>query len=490
MRTIILALLVAGLFVRGYSQTGVVQQINNTVNNDVALGPLRFLASDELMGRSPRRPEIDIAANYIAGQFQSFGLEKANGQDDYFQSFTLTSITPAGNGSLAVGNRSFNIGSEMLQVSASDISIEAPLLFAGYGTDADVANLNLTGKIVFAYFGITDSSGFREGLANTRSKASLLAKKGAVALVEIFRQKDADWKWLQAYLGRERTSLGDYPVPVLLLNSGDPAFAASLKDAGTTKIFTSGNKVRAIPAKNVMGMVRGTDLKLKNEYVVLSAHYDHLGVAPDPQEVNGRKDSIYNGARDNAIGVTAVVNAARFFAKYPPRRSLLFILYTAEEMGLLGSRYFAEHPVLPLNKIVYNLNCDNGGYNDTSIITIIGLGRTSADDDMRKACEAYDVKATADPVPELDLFDRSDNLNLAMKGIPAPTFGMGVTGFDSIIRKYYHQLSDEVESFDLKYALTYIRAYVLAAKNIADNPARPMWIKNDKYEAAWKKLYR
>ena len=131
---------------------------------------------------------------------------------------------------------------------------------------------------------------------------------------------------------------------------------------------------------------------------------------PTPKTEDGVTDSIYNGARDNAIGVTAVLNAARYFAKHPPKRSVLFVLYTAEEMGLLGSHYFSDNPLLPLKKIVYNLNCDNGGYNDTSIVTVIGLGRTSADDDIKAAAAAYGVKATSDPVPELNLFDRSDNL--------------------------------------------------------------------------------
>ena len=359
MRSLLLAITIAASFARGYSQTGAVQDIDNIITGESALKPLRYLASDELMGRSPKRPEIQLAADYIADQFRMYGVEKIETLDDYFQPFELVT---------------------------------------------DTTN-NVTPKVI-----------------------------------------------------------------------GRPVLAPA-------------NNSKPILANNVMGMVEGTDETLKKQFIVLSAHYDHLGVAPVPKSVNGKKDSIYNGARDNAIGVTAVMNAARYFAKHPARRSILFILFTAEEMGLVGSRYFAEHPVLPLNKIVYNLNCDNGGYNDTTIITVIGLGRTSADDDIKKACLDYGVEAIADPVPELNLFDRSDNVNLAAKGIPAPTFGMGVTSFDSVIRKYYHQVTDEVSSFDLKYALTYIKAYILAAKNIADNPAQPAWIKDDKYEAAWKRLY-
>ena len=155
----------------------------------------------------------------------------------------------------------------------------------------------------------------------------------------------------------------------------------------------------------------------------------------------------------------------------------------------MGSRYFSDHVVVPLNKMVYNLNIDNGGYNDTTIVTVVGLGRTSADDDIQKAAEAYGLKAIPDPIPEQNLFDRSDNLSLAIKGVPAPTFGMGVTAFDAEIMKYYHQLADEAASINPRYALKYIRSYVLAAKNIADNPTQPLWKKDDKYEAAWMKLF-
>jgi hypothetical protein len=340
MRTLLVFLQFIGLAISGLSQNAVVSEIDKTVAPGTAMEPLYFLASDELRGRSPQRPEIHIAAKYISEKFRSFGVKEVKGAEGYLQPFGL----------------------------------------------------------------------------------------------RVPQQKRKD----------------------------------SVKNKDT---------IKPIPASNVIGWVEGTDPALKNQYIVLSAHYDHIGMASQPKMEDGKADSIFNGARDNAIGVTAVLNAARYFSIYPPKRSILFILFTAEEMGLIGSRYFSENTLVPLKKIVYNLNCDNGGYNDTTIVTVVGLGRTSADEDIKKACEAYGVKATPDPVPELNLFDRSDNLNLAIKGVPAPTFGMGFTGFDSVVRKRYHQLSDEVSTFNLTYALTYVKSYILAAKNIADNPRQPTWIK-------------
>ena len=326
-------------------------EINNIITPEVGLLPLRFLASDELMGRSTLRPEINIAAKYIAETFRSFGVKEAPNTTDYFQPFEFTP---------------------------------------------------------------------------RRRKSEEASETSAPAKVQ---------------------------------------------------------------AKNVIGWIEGTDPQLKDQFIVLTAHYDHLGVAKQAVTQDGKTDSIYNGARDNAIGVTAVMDAARYFSQRPPKRSVLFIAYAAEEMGEWGSKYFADNPVIPLKQMVYNLNIDNASYNDTTIVTVVGLGRTSADDDIKKACAAYGLTAVSDPAPEQNLFDRSDNVNLAVKGIPAPTFSLGFKSFDQEIMKYYHQLSDEVGNMNLNYAMKYIRSFILSAKNIADNTQQPTWKKGDKYEAAWKALY-
>jgi Zn-dependent M28 family amino/carboxypeptidase len=212
-------------------------------------------------------------------------------------------------------------------------------------------------------------------------------------------------------------------------------------------------------------------------------------VAAVPKMEEGKLDSIYNGARDNAIGTTAVIDAARYFSKYPTKRSILFIAFSAEEMGLLGSKYFALHPPIPLPQIVYALNIDNASYNDTSAITLVGMDRTTADADIRKACAAYGLSILPDPIGGR-LFYGSDNLPLAEKGIPAPTYSLGMKSFDQSILNRYHQLSDEVSNFNLNYAMKFIHSYILAAENIANNPMQPHWTKGDKYEPIWNILYQ
>jgi Zn-dependent M28 family amino/carboxypeptidase len=240
-----------------------------------------------------------------------------------------------------------------------------------------------------------------------------------------------------------------------------------------------------VEGKNVLAWIEGTDPELKKEFILLSAHYDHVGVgAPDAEG-----DSIYNGARDNAVGTVAVINAAKYFAQNPPKRSIIFALWTAAEKGLLGSGFFANNPLIPLNQIVYNLNIDNAGYNDTSIITVIGLGRTSADFMIEEAVAEFGLTAKADPSPEQGLYDRSDNVNFARKGIPAPSFTLGFTAFDDKINQYYHKAADEVDSFDLEYAQIYWKSYILSAQKIANWSQRPKWAEGDKYEEVSKELY-
>jgi Zn-dependent M28 family amino/carboxypeptidase len=248
-----------------------------------------------------------------------------------------------------------------------------------------------------------------------------------------------------------------------------------------------GEKVEeSVISQNIIGIVEGTDPKLKNEYIIYSAHYDHVGIGT-PDETG---DNIYNGARDNAVGTTTVLAMAENLAKYPTKRSALFILFTGEEKGLLGSSYYVENPVLPLNQMVYCFNSDNAGYNDTSLISVIGLTRTNAENNILTAAETFGLKAIEDPAKEQGLFDRSDNVNFAKKGIPAPTFSLGFTAFNGDVTKYYHRPGDEADTLDYDYLLKFFRVYVLAGRNIANDVATPRWNEGDKYEEASKELYK
>jgi len=470
------------------AQAALKQEIDKINTPAIGLAPLRFLASDELKGRATMRPEINIAARYISEAYRSLGLKELPGTNDYFQNFELNTFTPAKTGGLTVNGKTYAANDGLIEIQGGDLKLSATVIYAGFGSKQELDKLDLKGKIVITDMGRNDSTTYREASGMTAAKAKMVQDKGGIALIERFKQVgNAAWAQSTQRLKTPHRLVGSKnAMPAFMVNDAD----GSLKGkAATATLDVSGSASVITPVKNVVAYVEGTDAKLKDQYVVLSAHYDHLGVLKGGKMEEGKLDSIYNGARDNAIGTTAVIDAARYFALHPTKRSVMFVAYTGEEIGELGSKYFASDPPVPLEKMVYNLNIDNASYNDTKLVSVIGLGRTSEDDLIRKACVAYGLTALPDPAPEQNLFDRSDNTQLAVKGIPAPTYSLGMHAFDAEINKRYHQLSDEVGNFDLDYAMKYINSFILSAKYIGDDTAEIHWVKGDKYEPAWKTLH-
>ncbi|MCH6200483.1 M28 family peptidase [Aquiflexum sp. LQ15W] len=465
--------------------------IEKDFNEKEAISHFRYLASDELMGRDPIRPEIDAAARYISEQFWKYGAQQINGANGYYQNIPFRLSSPPSKGKVSLGNSSFEQGDGLLVLDGPSLSGKFEMVVVGYGQESDYNGLEVEGKIVVTNVGAPNRLSPADLFSAGRAKITLAKSKGAIALIEMYNVPSVPWNLVTNFLNRPQltvdNSKGEETIPYIWLKdlNNEIINAIGKGEFSTTEIQIQGKINRKITGKNVVAIIEGTDPKLKDEYIMLSAHYDHVGVG----RPNAEGDSIYNGARDNAVGTVAVINAAKYFAKNPPKRSVLLCAWTAEEKGLLGSAYFSENPLIPLNQIIFNLNIDNGGYNDTSIITVIGLGRTTADPLIEAAASDFGLKATSDPSPEQGLYDRSDNVNFARKGIPAPTFSLGFTAFDDEINKYYHQPSDHVDNFDLDYALLYWKSYILAAQNIANWSKKPTWIPGDKYEAISKELY-
>ncbi len=302
------------------------------------------------------------------------------------------------------------------------------------------------------------------------------------------------WNMVNRYFAGEKIGLAaenktGKTIPHAWVNGKDANLTRSLRNVKEIRFKTSGRKTTAINSYNVVGFIEGSDPKLKDEYILLTAHYDHVGVGKQGGQPFTAEDSIFNGARDNAFGVVGLLTAAESFSKVPPKRSVLIVALTAEEVGLLGSQYYAAHPLLPLNKCIFNINSDGAGYNDTTIVAVMGLDRTGAKAEMEKASKAFGLGIFADPSPEQGLFDRSDNVSFAKKGIPAPTFTPGFREFNGDIMKNYHQVSDNPETIDFNYLLKFSQAYTYAARLIADMAKPPQWIAGDKYEPAAKQLY-
>ncbi|GAB4107734.1 M28 family metallopeptidase [Echinicola sediminis] len=466
--------------------------IDECITQKEAISHFRYLAADELKGRDAARPEIDVAARYIAEQFWKYGAKPVADAQDYYQPVPLRLSAPPRSGSLTLGDETLTQGQTMLVLDGKSLEGDYEMVVAGYGLESDLEGKDLKGKILVVRVGGPEKMGPSQLFAAGRKKLALAEEKGAVALIEMYNLPSTPWGVLTGFLNKPQMTLGQEDAP----EAGIPYIWAKdlsgkmIKDIDTGKIASvkveiKGKVNEAINGKNVVAIIEGNDPALKEEYVMLSAHYDHIGVGTP----NAEGDSIYNGARDNAVGTVAIINAAKFFSDHPPKRSILLCAWTAEEKGLLGSAHFSDHPMVPLDKIIYNLNIDNGGYNNTDIITVIGLGRTSADHFIKEAVDEYGLEAMADPSPEQGLYDRSDNVNFAKKGIPAPTFSLGFTAFDAEIMKYYHQAADQVDNFDLDYAMKYWKSYILTAQKIANAGTRPKWIEGDKYEAAGKSLY-
>ncbi len=475
-----------------YGQNPSKSDIDAVITRSQSESDLRFLAADELKGRDTGSPGIEIAARYIAENFRQAGVKPLQGTEDYFQHLNLVKQYPPEKGELIINDVAYNQGKELLLLGGENINLSSQVVFANYGLKEDIKKLDLKDKIVLVKAGSSTTSDPRQFFGMIEEKRKLAKEKGAKAIIELYNSPNIPWPMLLNFLNKPQLKLDneeDEPSPfpyIWMVDKENNLLVAGkegkIKEA---KLTVSGKVKEKIPAKNVLGIVEGTDTELKNEYVLCSAHYDHVGVGKS----NNPNDSIFNGARDNGIGTVAVLNAARAFAKNPPKRSVIFAAWTAEEKGLLGSAWYADHPLVPLNKTVYNLNIDGAGYNDTTIISVIGLVRTSAEKHIQTAVAQYGLKATDDPAPEQGLFDRSDNVSFAKKGIPAPTYSTGMTAFDEEIMKYYHQVADEADGLNFNYLLKYYRSYAMTAALIANDVDPPTWTKGDKYEEAGRILY-
>ncbi|WP_027392129.1 M28 family peptidase [Aquimarina latercula] len=469
-----------------YSQNDI-EKVKTTISKSEIEGHIYFLASDELKGRQTGTAENKIAAQYLANMLRSYGVKPVTEDKSYLQKVVLNSVSQFDKAELKIKNFST---SKIVTINKTNTSYSGSLAFVNYGFEKDYANVDVKGKIVVSYSGTKENSNLRFAFSKTQEKIKIAKEKGAIGIIELNNIDNRTWSQLdhsfngeKMYISEEDTSNN---FTYLWVNDQKEEISKFFTDKNEVNgsINIQGIKKGNITTQNVVGMVEGTDPKLKDEYIIYSAHYDHVGIGKAVDN-----DSIYNGARDNAVGTVTVLSAAKNIAKYPTKRSALFILFTGEEKGLLGSKWYVENPLIPLNKMVYCFNSDNGGYNDTSIATIVGLERTTASDDIKKAATPFGLKAIDDPAPEQGLFDRSDNVHFAAKGIPAPTFSMGFTAFDEEITKYYHQVTDNPDTLDYDYLLKFFQSYVLACRNIANNPKTPFWVEGDKYYDAGIKLY-
>lgn len=459
------------------AQTSTSKRISELISQSYVRGNVEFLAADEMKGRDTGSPELEIAAAYLAAGFSASGLTFAPGLKSFYQPVPILKTTPPTNIELSIDQESFLIKKDLLLFAGADANLRGNIVFAGYGTSQEFDKINVNGKIVMCLIGDPSDTILNRAFQETAFKKNAEAKmRGAIGLIEIVALPGITFEALGNFFLQQRITLdekGD-PLPHLLMrNIVESPLLKTLKEKGAMpcSLTIQGANPEKISARNVVGFLEGSDATLKKEYIVITAHYDHIGTG----KKNAEGDSIYNGARDNALGTTALLAAARYLGQHRPARSVLFIGFTAEEKGLLGSKWYADHPVVPLPQTVFNLNADGGGYNDKSIVTINGLEYTNTEEVLKEACAAFGLRAAADPVPQYNLYAGSDNYRFATAGVPAINFAPGIKAFDAEIMKYYHQLPDHASSLDFEYITKYVRSFVHAAKLFSSMKDAPQW---------------
>lgn len=465
----------------------IAQERDSTLKDDIR-SQINFLASDEMKGRKNGSEEINISASYLADKFSSYNVMPIGDTEGYYQSVPLQKISKATKMSIKVGDSVYD---RMIPITLFDnIDYASNMIFLDHGLKEDYDNKYVEGRVVIVKSGNGENNTPNSAFASVKEKQKLAKQKGAIGIIELL---DADDDFFNAH--SKRASAEKYQLQT---SSVDSFFHLLVQDINNNffdkngdkkeylvQVSVSGIQRHDFVGHNIVGIVEGSDPILKNEFIVFSAHYDHLGTNNNVEE----KDSIYNGARDNAVGVVTILNTAKSFAIKPPKRSALFLLFMGEEIGLLGSKWYVDHPLIPLNKTVFCFNSDNAGYNDKSITTVVGLDRTSAKKNIITAAESNGLKAVDTAAEERALFYFSDNINFAKFGIPSVTFSMGFKSFDEEIYKYYHQVEDNPETLDYDYLEKFISTYVSAGRLISNDQTKVFWEADDEFYQLGQQLY-
>jgi len=451
-----------------------------------------FIASDDLKGRDTPSKGLELAAGYAAEFFENAGVQFAPGLEDYFQPVKMLSKGQPDEIIVKYQGEAITTPGNLLQLSGG----EKPLNAKAITYDPhylEVEDHELEDKYIIVYIEKSENLNPRQIIEQSRMIERKARDVKAKGLIEVFEENNPYWNRFYNYYNRSKIDLdlskeNQDDFQHLQIRDINSTVESRLgKDpSGELRIYVNGLKEKRFKTNNVVGMVEGTDPVLKNEFIVCSAHYDHVGVGkPD---VSG--DSIYNGARDNAIGVMSVLLAAENIAKYPLKRSVLFVLFTGEEKGLLGSKWFVQESPIALNNIVFCLNTDGGGYNDTTIATVIGKRRINTNQIFDKACDAFGLGAFDGTDDTQFLFNNSDNIIFSQKGIPSVTFSAGFRDMDAEILKHYHQPSDETQTMNFNYILKFTKSFGFALRTIADSDERLFWEEEDEFYKIGKELYQ
>ena len=449
------------------AQTPIAQQIAARLTPNDLKADVSFLASDALEGRGTASRGLEVAGEFIASQFRRAGLDPA-GNDGYFQTAPMARVTPDPTGlelTLELAGRTIAVDKAAIAIGeAAALDLQrAPVFLASTATLAQFTADQLRGKVV-----IVDAPPGRPG----RLSQPLLTSLGVKLAVVLATSPPPAAAAAQQRLRDTSAAI----VPTVTV--WDQSLRAALADiqAGPLEASLSARitapKLEPVVQRNIIGSLRGADPALNDTYVLITAHYDHLGIRG-----TGDGDRLFNGANDNASGTSSLVEIARTLASLPerPKRSIVFLALFGEELGLVGSRYYAQHPIFPLAKTVANLNLEHLGRTDDTtgprvgVLNATGFDYTDIPVVLAVAGEELGIKVVKDETNSDSFFGRSDNQAFANVGIPAHTFSVGYIFPD------YHQAGDEWQKIDYDNLAKVARTVALGAYRIADNPIPPNW---------------
>lgn len=531
MKTIITATLFAALLVScGTKKTETETQVS--VDQNLIRAHLEFLADDLLEGRDTGSRGYEMAAHYVTSEFKKIGLQPAgdNGtfqqrvpfRKTYLNQQTTSAVIEIDGKSITLDYpEQYMMGGD---ATATQSKVTAEAVFVGYGLVADefnhndYAGLDVEGKIVVALTGRPTSWPSEEGahLASGSEKSKYAAERGAIGYVTLHtpkREKVRSYttslnylrvpsmKWLDkndephgvqkqfkggAYLnlsaGKALFANAKQPLEEIFeLDNNDKPIKGFPLDA--TISLSKDSRHEKVTAPNIVAVLPGSDPTLKGEYVVFTAHLDHIGFAQDVT----KKDRINNGAMDNASGVSVLLETARILSKSNPRRSILFTVVAAEEKGLLGANYFTNNPTIPLNQMVANINLDMPVLlYDFADVIAFGSNHSTMGEIVEKAAGQLGIELSPDPMPEQAIFTRSDHYNFVKKGVPSVFL---MTGFKSktegenggkvwgdFFANHYHKPSDSLDlPINYDAAVMFAEVNIRIGLAVANSNDKPKW---------------
>ena len=533
---------------QGAAQQASPQQMPK-IDQNAILERIKVLAADEYEGRAPGTKGEDLTVRYLVEESKKLGLQPGNPDGTFVQKVPLVGITGAEAQPLTVTKgtqkRTFKWSDEVVawtkRVTDTTAIDNSEMVFAGYGVTApeynwdDFKGMDMKGKTIVVLVNdpqvpsAGDPSKLDDQLFNGKAmtyygrwtyKYEKAAELGAAGLLIVHETAPAGYPFpvVQGFLG-ERFSLVaadknmtrasvegwlSLDAAKALFKMAGQDFDALKKQAvsrdfkpvplGLRASMGLRNTMRTIDSQNVVAKLEGGDARMKDEYVVYSSHWDHLGVGAP---VNG--DNIYNGALDNASGVAAMLEIARAFTQVQPKpkRSILFLFVTAEEQGLLGSEHYAANPLYPLEKTVANINLDGmNQWGRTSDLTVVGMGASDLDDVLREAAQAQGGRTlNPDPESEKGFYYRSDHFNFAKVGVPALYTDTGVkfvgkdanysqTKRDEYTANDYHKPSDHIKpDWDLSGAAEDAELMMLVGYRVANTDRFPEWKPGNEFKA-------